>query len=80
MNGTKNTRKSVISKETKTKKDAEGCSVTLCGCRGACISRNDWTKGRDFNEEIIKAKTKQNKTNVTPKKDNITSVNQTPRG
>ena len=34
-------------------------------------------KSRDFNESI-KKKTKQNKTNVTPEKDVMTSANKTP--
>ena len=51
-----------------------------CGYRGACISKDDWTKGRGFNESM-KTKTKQNKkTNVTPEKDVMTSANQTPGG
>ena len=50
------------------------------GYRGACISKNDWTKDRGFNEESIKTKTKQNKTNVTPEKYTMTSANQTPGG
>ena len=36
-------------------------------------------KGRGFNESI-KTKTKQNKINVTPEKDVMTSANQTPGG
>ena len=36
-------------------------------------------QGRGFNE-IIKTKTKQNKTKVTPEKDAMASANQTPRG
>ena len=56
-------------KKTKTKK--------TCGYRGACISKGDW--GRGFNESI-KTKTKQNKTNVTPRIDVMTSANQTPGG
>ena len=51
----------------------------MCGYRGACISKDDWTKSRGFNESI-KTKTKQNKTNVTPEKDAMTSSNQTPGG
>ena len=35
--------------------------------------------GRGFNESI-KTKTKQNKTNVTPEKDVMTSANQAPGG
>ena len=42
-------------------------------------SKNDWTKGRGFNESI-KTKTKQNKTNVRPEKDVTTPANQTPGG
>ena len=37
-------------------------------------------KGRGFNEESIKTKTKQNKTNVTPENDVMTFANQTPGG
>ena len=37
-------------------------------------------KGRGFNNEIIKTKAKQNKTNVTQEKDVMTSANQTPGG
>ena len=37
----------------------DGFQLTAaCGCRGACISKNDWTKGRGFNESE-KTKTKQ---------------------
>ena len=50
-----------------------------CGYRGVCISKGDRTKGRGFNESI-KTKAKQNKTNVTPEKDVMTSANQTPGG
>ena len=49
--------------------------------RNACISKNDWTKGRGFNESInTKNEAKQNKTNVTPEKDVMTSENRTPGG
>ena len=51
----------------------------MCGYRGACISKDDWTKGLGFNESI-KTKTTRNKTKVTPEKDVMTSANQTPRG
>ena len=44
-----------------------------CGYRGACISKDDGTKGRGFNESI-KTKTKQNKTNLTPEKDGMISI------
>ena len=44
-----------------------------------CTSKDNLTKGRGFNESI-KTKTKQNKTNITPEKDVMTSANQTPRG
>ena len=50
-----------------------------CDYRGACISKDDWTKGRGSNESI-KTKAKQNKTNVTPEKYVMTSANQTPGG
>ena len=50
-----------------------------CGYRGACISKDDRTKGRGFNDSI-KTKTKQKKTNVTPEKDVMTSAKQTPGG
>ena len=50
-----------------------------CGYRGACVSKEDWTKGRGFNERIT-TKTKQNKTKVTPKKGVMASANQTPGG
>ena len=45
-------------KETKAKKDADSCQVSARGCRGACVSKNDCTKVRGFNESI-KTKTKQ---------------------
>ena len=67
--------KSDISEWTKGRKEEE----KECGCRGACISKDDWTKGRGFNESI-KTKMKHNKTNVTPEKDVIASANQTPGG
>ena len=35
------------------------------------MSKKDWTKGRGFNESIIKTKTKQNKTEVTPSEKNV---------
>ena len=50
-----------------------------CGYRGACISKDDRTKGRGFNESM-KTKTKQNKTNVKSEEDVMTSANQTPIG
>ena len=58
-NGTEILGKSDIFKETETKKGRN-----MCGCRGACISKNDGTKGRGFSES--KKKEKRNKTNVPP--------------
>ena len=51
----KYTRKSDISKQTKGKKKERN----TCGYRGACISKDyDWTKGRGFNENEKRSKTK----------------------
>ena len=57
----------------------KGKETRVYGYRGACISKDDQTKGRGFNESI-KTKTKQNKTNATLEKDVMTSANQTPGG
>ena len=75
-NGTKNTReKRHLQLNTRKKKR------NTCGYRGACISKDDWTRGRGFNESITtKIEAKQSKTNVTPEKDAMTSANQTPGG
>ena len=51
-----------------------------CGYRGACIWKDDSTKGRGFDESIKKTKTKQHNTKVTPEKDVMASANQTPGG
>ena len=49
---------------TSSKKREKGRNT--CGCRGACISKNDLTKGRGFSErKRQKRKTKQNKRNTT---------------
>ena len=60
-------------------KQKEKKERNTCGYRGVCISKDDWTKGRGFNESM-KTKTKQNKTNITPEKDVMASANQTPGG
>ena len=67
----------------KNKEDTDSCKLTACGCRGACISKNDYMKGRGFNESNKdENETKQNKTkNVTAEKGNIASANKkTPGG
>ena len=58
-NGTKNIRKKRHLKINKREKERN-----MCGNRGACVSKNDWTKDRGFNENM-KTKTKQNKTTCT---------------
>ena len=69
----------MVKKNTRKKWHLQKRQRNTCGYRGACISKDDWTKGRGFNESI-KTKMKQNKTNVTPEKNVMTSANQTPGG
>ena len=57
-NGAKHTQKKRHLKKIKRKKGRNAC-----GCRATCISKNDWTKGRGFNE-IIMTKTEPNKRNT----------------
>ena len=66
-------------KSTRKRRHLKKTTKNACGYRGACISKDDSTKGRGFNESI-KTKTKQDKTNVRPDKDVMTSANQTPGG
>ena len=47
-------------KRNKTKEYIDNCYLSARGCRGACISKNDWTKGRGVNES--KKRRKRNKT------------------
>ena len=63
-----------ISKKRKTRRNT-------CGCRDACISKKErLNEGPRLFSESMKTKTKQNKANVTPEKDDIISANQTPGG
>ena len=68
--------KSDISKYTKEKKKERNTR----GYRGACISKDDWTKGFGFNESIIRRKRGKTKQTIKPEKDVVTSANQTPGG
>ena len=69
----------MVQKKYSEKATSKKKTKNACGYRGACISKDDSTKGRGFNESI-KTKTKQDKTNVRPDKDVMTSANQTPGG
>ena len=66
-------------KATSPKKQKKGRKEEKLVAVGALAYRrmeNDWTKGRDFSE-TKKSKTKENKTNITPEKNDMTSANQT---
>ena len=60
-------RKSDISK-LKKKKKKKRKERNTCGYRNACISKDDWTKGRGINESIeTKNEAKHNKCNTREK-------------
>ena len=69
----KNSEKATSPNKEKRKKETER---NRCGYRDACISKDDCTKGRGFNESI-ETKTNQNKTNVTAEKSATASANET---
>ena len=68
----KNTRKKrhlqINKKKKKKKKRKKKKERNTCGYRNDCISKDDWTKGRGFNESIeTKKEAKQNKRNTREK-------------
>ena len=75
-NGIKTLGKSDNSKKGRKKKGETRVAVGMHTHRR---TKNDCTKRRGFRESM-KTKTKQNKTKVTPEKDEMASADQTPRG
>ena len=70
-----------ITRKKRHKQEGKKIERNTCGYRGACISKDDWTKGSGFNESIKdEIEAKQNKRNHQRKTSWHLSAIQTPGG